>query len=176
MVPGFGGAMSQLQGMAMNGTQAISNSFDSMFNGLSSMFSRGLSGLLNKFKGFGGGIGNIFGSLKNKLFSGSGLGGILGKVGGGIGKVFGGIKSAFSGITSGIGRAFGGLFGKRALGGQVRGGKPYVVGERGPEMFVPSANGQIDPRVGGGGSAVNVKLYNPSNRHTKRSTGYRIKP
>ena len=158
MVPGFTGVMSQLQGSALNGTQGIESAFQSMFGGLNSMFSSGLNSLLGKFSSFGGGISKIFGGLGSRLFGSSGLGGVLSKVGGGIGKAFGGIKSAFSGIVGGIGRAFGGLFGKRALGGQVRGGKPYVVGERGPEMFVPSTNGQINPSVGGGGGAVNVNF------------------
>ena len=40
------------------------------------------------------------------------------------------------------------LFGKlgdlfRADGGAVRGGQPYIVGERGAELFVPNTSGQI---------------------------------
>jgi hypothetical protein len=34
--------------------------------------------------------------------------------------------------------------GKRALGGSVRFGKPYLVGERGPEIFVPGQTGRIE--------------------------------
>ncbi|GJD31511.1 hypothetical protein PMNALOAF_2770 [Methylobacterium adhaesivum] len=34
--------------------------------------------------------------------------------------------------------------GARALGGPVRGGLPYLVGERGPEIFVPNATGRIE--------------------------------
>ena len=37
----------------------------------------------------------------------------------------------------------------RAAGGPVRAGTPYVVGERGPEMFVPSVSGTIVPNVKG---------------------------
>lgn len=33
----------------------------------------------------------------------------------------------------------------RALGGPVSGGTPYIVGERGPELFVPSVSGGIVP-------------------------------
>lgn len=33
----------------------------------------------------------------------------------------------------------------RALGGPVSGGEPYLVGERGPELFVPSVSGGIVP-------------------------------
>lgn len=37
------------------------------------------------------------------------------------------------------------LFGKKADGGPVAGNTPYIVGERGPELFVPSNNGTIVP-------------------------------
>lgn len=36
---------------------------------------------------------------------------------------------------------------KRALGGPVTAGTPYVVGERRPELFVPNVGGRIMPRV-----------------------------
>ncbi|MGJ4951872.1 phage tail tape measure protein [Bradyrhizobium sp. HKCCYLS20291] len=36
------------------------------------------------------------------------------------------------------------IAGARALGGPVSYGKPYLVGERGPELFVPGANGRIE--------------------------------
>jgi tape measure domain-containing protein len=41
----------------------------------------------------------------------------------------------------------------RALGGPVMGGKPYIVGESGPELFTPSTTGSITPnnQLGGGG-------------------------
>jgi len=44
-------------------------------------------------------------------------------------------------MAAGIG-AVGGA-GKRELGGQVLGGSPYLVGERGPELFVPGITGSI---------------------------------
>lgn len=55
------------------------------------------------------------------------------------------------GILSGIGDFFGGLF--RADGGPVSANSPYIVGERGPELFVPGAGGAIVPNnaLGGGG-------------------------
>lgn len=36
------------------------------------------------------------------------------------------------------------ISGARALGGPVSFGKPYLVGERGPELFVPGASGRIE--------------------------------
>ena len=46
----------------------------------------------------------------------------------------------------------------RALGGPVGAGRPYMVGERGPELFVPSRSGRIEPNgsSGGGASAKDI--------------------
>lgn len=62
--------------------------------------------------------------------------------------------------------ALGGLFGVpvlpgKAVGGSVTGNKPYMVGERGPELFVPGGNGTIIPNQnvrGGGGSPINISV------------------
>jgi len=65
------------------------------------------------------------------------------------------------GGTSGAGRAGGGVNagegGGRATGGSVMGGVSYLVGERGPELFVPRMSGDIVPthRLGGGGN-INI--------------------
>lgn len=42
--------------------------------------------------------------------------------------------------------------GQRALGGSVTGGSPYLVGERGQEVFVPNTSGRIVPNSALGGS------------------------
>lgn len=51
-----------------------------------------------------------------------------------------------SGIGKSIGGWFGGLF--KAEGGPVMAGEPYIVGERGPELFVPGSTGAIVPSGG----------------------------
>lgn len=38
-----------------------------------------------------------------------------------------------------------GAIGRRAMGGPVSGGSPYVVGELGPELFVPRSSGTVVP-------------------------------
>jgi hypothetical protein len=50
--------------------------------------------------------------------------------------------------------------GARAMGGPVTSGRPYLVGERGPELFVPNRNGGIVPnhQMGGGGVTVNQTI------------------
>lgn len=60
-----------------------------------------------------------------------------------------------------LGTAFGGF---RAGGGSVEAGKAYVVGERRPELFVPSTSGMILPDAGmamGGGNSYNVTVHVP---------------
>lgn len=44
----------------------------------------------------------------------------------------------------------------RAKGGPVSAGNPYIVGEEGPEMFVPSSSGAIVPNDAMGGITVNI--------------------
>ena len=57
-------------------------------------------------------------------------------------------------LATGIGKALRGIpF--MAMGGPVSSGSPYVVGEQGPELFVPHASGTIVPnkKMGGGGGS-----------------------
>ena len=63
-------------------------------------------------------------------------------------------NAAVRGIAGLIDSAFGGF---RAAGGSVSAGTPYVVGERGAELFVPSSNGTIIPN-GGSGSTINITV------------------
>ena len=61
-----------------------------------------------------------------------------------IDKITGGFLSFVKGLTG------------KAIGGSVQAGQPYMVGERGPEMFVPNQSGSIIPndKMGGGGITV----------------------
>jgi hypothetical protein len=84
-------------------------------------------------------VDSILGSLGGTT-GGGGIGGFLGSLGGG-----GGLGNMFSSVSSGIGSFFsgiGGFFGL-ANGGIARGGRPYLVGERGPEMFMPNTTGRV---------------------------------
>lgn len=48
----------------------------------------------------------------------------------------------------------------RAIGGSVQAGQPYMVGERGMEMFVPNQSGAIvaNNKLGGGGVTINQSI------------------
>lgn len=67
-------------------------------------------------------------------------------VGGGI---LGGISTLVSGLLGAPGRSHG---------GPVSGGRGYVVGERGPELFVPGAGGRIETIGRGGPRDVRVSI------------------
>ncbi len=64
----------------------------------------------------------------------------------------GGGASNPQGIFSFLARGFG----QRAEGGPVSANKPYLVGERGPEIVVPGQSGTVIPNDGLGGTVVNI--------------------
>ena len=56
----------------------------------------------------------------------------------------------------------------RAAGGPVSSGQPYVVGERGPELFIPNNSGRIVPNGGLGTPDVTVNLINQGGQPIKQ--------
>lgn len=67
------------------------------------------------------------------------------------------VKAGTSYLDSWLGT--GKVDGARAMGGPVTGGKSYLVGENGPEIFIPSSSGQIDnDPSGGSGVTVNQTI------------------
>ena len=76
-----------------------------------------------------------------------------------IDDLFSGINKKGGGVGGFIGKIFGGIFGGgKALGGPVSANKAFLVGERGPEMFMPNSAGTIIPnnKLGGGDSITNI--------------------
>ncbi|MDX3958727.1 phage tail length tape measure family protein [Pasteurella multocida] len=66
------------------------------------------------------------------------------------------------------------LSGARAMGGPVGGGRAYLVGEKGPEIFVPGASGQITSNENlnkalGGGSNKTVVINQTNNFDSSNS-------
>ena len=75
-----------------------------------------------------------------------------------LGELFGGGRGQAGGLLTGL---LGGIFGLpgRATGGSVNAGRAYLVGERGPEVFVPTAAGRVEANPGqGGGRMVNITV------------------
>lgn len=98
-------------------------------------------------KALGGLIGKVDGAIRKlseltsiKIAPDSGIGAML--RGAGRGFVTGGIAGAITGAGSEAGLR---LAGKRASGGSVTAGKPYLIGERGAEIMVPGRSGTVVP-------------------------------
>ena len=97
------------------------------------------------------------------------------------------VRALFSSSGSGGGNPMGGLgsivaslMGSpgRATGGPVSAGRPYVVGERGPELFVPGANGRIETPSSHGGRDVRVSIHvntpTPENAQVLRQSSRQV--
>ena len=132
---------------------------NTLYAGIASTIETGivdaLEGAINGTKTLGEVAQSVFGSLQRQLLD------------------FG-VNAALSSIP-GIGKFF-----ARANGGPVSSGKSYMVGERGPEMFVPNTGGRIVPNSDMGGSTnvvVNVDASGSSvegNEQDSRQLGRAI--
>lgn len=73
-----------------------------------------------------------------------------------------------------LSKSFTSLF--KAEGGPVTGGQPYIVGERGPELFVPGSSGGIVPNdklsMGGGSTTINISIDSRADASRVRSEIY----
>jgi hypothetical protein len=85
----------------------------------------------------------------------------------GIGSIGGGATSGSGALGLGLSSLVGSLFGLpgRATGGPVAPGRGYVVGEHGPELFVPTSAGRVE--TGGGGSSgrdvnISIRVVSPA--------------
>ena len=59
----------------------------------------------------------------------------------------------------------------RATGGPVTAGQPYLVGERGPELFVPAGNGRIVPNAATMGDTMNFYISSSDPRRAADEVG-----
>ena len=130
------GALGQLAPLTENGT-----AFAQSLNDINKSMEQAPPKAQEANKGFQSFLGGMAGVAAGAM---SIAGGIqqLGK--GGTSNTLAGIGSIFLGLGSAIG-GFGGmgLFGKKAGGGAVSSARPYMVGESGPELFIPSTGGNI---------------------------------
>jgi phage-related minor tail protein len=79
---------------------------------------------------------------------------------GGLNELFGGGSgggSSGGGLLAALSGLFGGAPG-RATGGPVSPARPYLVGERGPELFVPTTSGSVVAAGGSGTRDVRVSI------------------
>lgn len=92
----------------------------------------------------------------------------------------GGKYGSLGGLLGGlVGGLFGGAFGfggKKAAGGPVRGGKTYLVGEEGPELFMPGASGRIVPAGQTAQMMTPQKSITVVNNFTIQAPGGKVAP
>ena len=106
-------------------------------------------------KTFGEAMTGVLNRIRDKILDAQ-----IDKLIGGFGEAFG--SAASGGEKKGLGGFLGGILGGLfANGGQPPVNKISVVGERGPELFVPTSKGTIIPNGGfGGDSITNVITVN----------------
>jgi len=102
------------------------------------------------------------------------FGSVLGAVAGAFGSSFGSSSSSYGGVfqaananvnpqlTSTLDSLYNSsvILPGRARGGNVNAGKPYMVGENGPEPFIPNSSGKILPTDFMSGTQVNITINN----------------
>jgi tape measure domain-containing protein len=150
--------------MAQRGAQGIGDAFSSSFQGIITGTQTAQEALASFFQN----IAKSFLDMATEIiaqmvimYAFKQLLGLFGGGGSGIGAV-GNFSGAFSGTASSFNPAsFGmGLLPGRAKGGPVSSGQTYMVGERGPELFVPGRSGTIvaNDKMGGGSTNVVVNV------------------
>ena len=144
-------------------TTVLSDEFKSLANTINNEIISGIEGMIDGTKT----LGEVASSMLKKIASQmlqiaimgeSGSGGIGGSLLSAIGGIlgFGGGGSGFTSpdvLTSGL--DFSGAF---ANGGRPPVGKAALVGERGPELFVPRTSGTVVPNHAMGGANVTVNV------------------
>lgn len=133
----FGEKITKMTVFAQEAAKSMQTAFaDFLFD----PFENGLKGML-------GGFLNVIRRMLSELLAQQLLTAFFGAFAGGSGIVGQFASAALAGLQP------------RAKGGPVTGSSPYLVGERGPELFVPSTGGSIIPNGGGMGGGVAVS-YN----------------
>jgi len=118
----------------------------SIAEGIRSSFSEAFMSMIDGTKSVAGAFKDMVRQIIAKLYEQLVVQQIVNAAMGVVGKVFPVLAPAIAGM--------------KAVGGPVTGGKAYMVGERGPEIVVPSRNGSVVPnnQLGGGGVTVNQTI------------------
>jgi hypothetical protein len=134
-------------------TDELNNSFEAVGQSVSDAFKGMLTGAMSWKDGMRSLIGTVIDELW-KLFV---VQQIVGLISGAIGGLTG-TPAPVKGFGSGTTAALTG----KAIGGSVGKNKPYMVGEQGPELFIPGGSGTIIPNrnlsSNGGGGNFNISV------------------
>lgn len=166
---------------SLGGADGLKGTFDTFVNGAKNFFIPIFNGIRSAFNSIKASVMEnkeeftaLFNFLKNYVapFLGGalriaiqGIGAVISTVVDLVASLVRGFQNvvkfgqAVGGAVSAVG-SFLGFGGNRAMGGSVSASTAYVVGERGPELFVPQGSGTIIPnnRMGGGGTTINLTV------------------
>lgn len=125
----------------IDSTNELNDSFDNIGNAVANSFKGMLTGAMS----FKDAMKGIIGAVIDELFRLYVVQQVVGAVKGALGGLFG--------VPVPPGKAIGGSVGKN---------RPYMVGEQGPELFIPGGSGTIIPNrnlsSNGGGSSFNISV------------------
>ena len=149
--------------MAQRGAQGIGDAFASSFQGIMTGTQTAQEALASFFQNIAKSFLDMATEIIAQMVIMYAFKQLLGLFGGGAGIApSNNFSGAFSGTASSFNPAsFGmGLLPGRAKGGPVSSGQTYMVGERGPELFVPGRSGTIvaNDKMGGGSTNVVVNV------------------
>lgn len=133
-------AQDQLEQQTASLTQSLNSLAAQGFNALEGTLT-GVSDLETAFKNLALQIASA--AAQSALFGGGSFEGLFTTLGGSSNGALGQLNENLSSSLSSL---FSGVFGKREFGGNVLAGRPYFVGEKRPELFIPSSAGRIEPR------------------------------
>jgi tape measure domain-containing protein len=126
--------------------EGISAAFSGAFQGLITGAQTAQETLAGFFKGVADAFINMATEIITKMLTMYVFKSLLGLFGGGGGSLFSGqgpVAMPGVGVGGGASMFMPGAPSFRANGGPVNGGSPYIVGERGPELFVPGTGGSV---------------------------------
>jgi len=133
------------------------NRLQDAYDELNTHLTNALDEMIEKGKVSRDTIKDLFGTLIGQLL---GIGNVFSPTGGGLGSL----------LTSGISAMFPSFGGGLAKGGLAMAGRPYLVGERGMELFRPHVTGTVDPDVSRTGSVTQVfNITTPDANSFRRS-------
>ena len=149
--------------MAQRGAQGIGDAFASSFQGIMTGTQTAQEALASFFQNIAKSFLDMATEIIAQMVIMYAFKQLLGLFGGGAGIApSNNFSGAFSGTTASFNpSSFGmGLLPGRANGGPVSSGQTYMVGERGPELFVPGHSGTIvaNDKMGGGNTNVVVNV------------------
>ena len=142
-------ALTEKIALTRYGVQDTEDDFESA-TGAARFFSRTLADGLDQVLFRARSVEDAIKGIIRQLASRALTTGIMALLGGGVGGSF-------------VGAMFGG---NRQSGGGVNPGRGYIVGERGPELFLPQSSGTIVPNQDMGSKTINLNV------HVKGGTGF----